>query len=81
MTARVTVLYFAQLRDWRGLAREELDTDSTTLGALYEELAARHGFGLPRARVRVAQNDVLTQWDESVSAGAVIVFLPPVSGG
>jgi molybdopterin synthase sulfur carrier subunit len=76
----VTVLYFASLREAAGRDREELPAP-TSLAALYDALRARHGFPLPRERLRVAVDGEFASWDTSVRDGAEIAFIPPVSGG
>ena len=77
---RVTVLYFASLRDAAGMASETVDAPAD-LQALYEQLRARHGFALPRERLRVAVDGAFARWDDAVRAGSEIAFIPPVSGG
>lgn len=76
----VTVLYFASLRDAAGMASESLPLPES-LPALYEALRARHGFALPRERLRVAMDGEFVAWDTPPRAGAEIAFIPPVSGG
>jgi molybdopterin synthase sulfur carrier subunit len=76
----VTVLYFASLRDAAGRESEQLPMP-TSLGALYAELRARHGFALPQERLRVAVDGAFVDWDCALREGAEIAFIPPVSGG
>lgn len=78
--ARVTVLYFASLRDGAGLASEILDHDGD-LRALYLARQARYGFVLPLERLRVAVDGAFARWDDQPQDGAEIAFIPPVSGG
>lgn len=78
--ALATVLYFASLRDAAGVASEPVDADGD-LSGLYELLRARHGFALPRERLRVAVDGEFARWDQPVRAGSEIAFIPPVSGG
>ena len=80
MSAMVTVLYFASLRDAAGVEREEVATDGD-LRALYDALRARHGFALPRERLRVAVDGAFARWDAPVRDGSEVAFIPPVSGG
>ena len=54
MTAHVTVLYFASLRDAAEVASESFETAAPDLRVLYLELRARYGFELPVDRLRVA---------------------------
>jgi molybdopterin synthase sulfur carrier subunit len=79
--ARVTVLYFASLRDAAGTAGETVASSAADLRALYGELRARHGFALPPERLRVAADGAFAHWDDPLRDGAEIVFIPPVSGG
>ena len=79
--ARVTVLYFASLRDATGVASEAIDSDAADLRALYDELRPRHGFALPADRLRVAVAGAFARWDDVLIEGSEIAFIPPVSGG
>lgn len=78
---RLTVLYFASLRDAAGTAQETVGTGAADLAALYEELHARHGFTLPRERLRVAVDGAFARWEDTPRAGTEVAFIPPVSGG
>ena len=44
---RVTVLYFASLREASGTGAEQVESDAADLHAFYLELQQRHGFKLP----------------------------------
>lgn len=79
--SRLTVLYFASLRDAAGAASESVETDAGDLRGLYEALRARHGFALPAERLRVAVDGAFARWDEAPRAGSEVAFIPPVSGG
>jgi molybdopterin synthase sulfur carrier subunit len=76
----VTVLYFASLRDTAGRDSEVLDTPDS-LPALYASLKEQHGFALTLDRLRVAVDGAFVAWDSAVADGAVVAFIPPVSGG
>jgi len=78
--AKVTVLYFASLRDAAGVASESVETD-TDLRSLYSTLRERHGFMLPVERLRVAVDGAFARWDDVVRDGSEVAFIPPVSGG
>ncbi len=79
--ARVTLLYFASLRDAAGAPSETVETSATDLAALYAELRGRHGFALPAERLRVAADGEFARWSDPVRDGAEVAFIPPVSGG
>ena len=81
MTARVTVLYFASLRDAAEVASESLETAAPDLRVLYLELRARYGFALPIEHLRVAVDGAFARWEDAPRDGSEIAFIPPVSGG
>lgn len=78
---QVALLYFASLRDAAGVASERLETQAVDLAALYAQLQGRHGFVLPRDRLRVAVDGEFARWEDPVRNGSEIAFIPPVSGG
>jgi molybdopterin converting factor subunit 1 len=77
----IEVQYFAVLRERAGTSRETVHTAAATAGELYDELAARRDFGLPRAMLRVAVNDEFADWSRPLATGDRVVFIPPVAGG
>jgi len=80
-THDIEIQYFAVLRERAGRAREKVSTAAATAAELYDELAARHDFGLPRSMLRVAVNDEFSDWSRPLAAGDRVVFIPPVAGG
>lgn len=78
--ARVTVLYFASLRDAAGCDSQMIDHEGD-LAALYQALRERHGFALPIERVRVAMEGAFADWRDHPRDGVEVAFIPPVSGG
>ena len=78
---RVNVLYFAVLREQRGLDQEVLTTSVATVRELYHELSRRHRLTVAVASLAIALNESLTGWDAALTDGDTVAFLPPVSGG
>src|SRR5690606_33549185 len=78
---RVTVEYFAVLREQRAVASETVATSARTARDLYEELRQRHGFALEAGRLRVAVNGDFAPWERELADGDRLVFIPPVAGG
>jgi molybdopterin-guanine dinucleotide biosynthesis protein A len=78
---RLTVRYFALLREQAGRGQEELLTRAQTPLELYQELRGRHGLRLLPDQLRVAVNDEFSDWQVPLRAGDTIAFLPPVAGG
>lgn len=80
-TRRVTVQYFALLREQAGRGTESLQTAARTPRELYAELAHRYPFSLDPAVLRVAINSEFADWSAPLADGDAIVFIPPVAGG
>lgn len=82
---RLTVKYFASIREAIGRGGEALDTPAATLAQLRDELVARGGAyaqSLARGKsVRVALNQVMSQEAAPLSEGCEVAFFPPVTGG
>jgi sulfur-carrier protein len=82
---KVTVKYFASIRESVGAGSESLHTDAATLSHLREELLARGGGyadALTRGRaVRVALNQVMSEESAALTEGCEVAFFPPVTGG
>ena len=77
----ITVRYYARLKEEAGVAQETLTTPATTVGELWIEVSARHGFTLEARLIKAAQADEFCPWDASLVPGALVVFMPPVAGG
>ena len=82
---KITVRYFASIREAVGQGSEAVETAATTLGALREELIARGGpyaVSLAHGRaVRMALDQVLCDDSAVLADGAEVAFFPPVTGG
>jgi molybdopterin synthase sulfur carrier subunit len=81
----IDVLYFAWVRERIGLPREKVETAAATPAALADELAAReerYALALAdRASLRVAVDQVLTDWDAPLAGAREVAFFPPMTGG
>ncbi len=77
----VKILYFAKLREARGLDEERVETLACTAAGLYEELRFRYRLPLGTDALRVAVNGDFADWTLRLSAGDEVVFIPPVAGG
>lgn len=82
---KITVKYFASIREVIGAGSELVETAAATLGDLRDELSARGGayaVALARGRaLRVAQNQVMAREDMVLQQDAEVAFFPPVTGG
>ncbi|TAE75225.1 MAG: hypothetical protein EAZ84_09795 [Verrucomicrobia bacterium] len=77
----LNVLYFAKLREARGLDEERVASLACTPAGLYAELRFRHRLPLDIDSLRVARNGDFTTWDQLLVDGDELVFIPPVAGG
>lgn len=82
---KISVRYFASIREAIGTGHEAVATSAATLGALRDELIARggaHASSLARGRaVRMALNQTLSDETADLVDGAEVAFFPPVTGG
>jgi molybdopterin synthase sulfur carrier subunit len=82
---KVTVKYFAAIREAIGQGGETLETRAATSGALRDELIARGGAyaqALARGKaVRVAVGQVMRDDAAALEDGCEVAFFPPVTGG
>jgi len=78
---RLTLEYFAQLRELAGRREQSLETTFTAVGPLYEGLRETYAFPFEASKLRVAINGDFAPWTQSLKDGDHIVFIPPVTGG
>ena len=82
---KVTVRYFASLREALGASETVPVAVGSTLGQLRDGLIARggaHAEALARGRaLRCALNQVMADEATPVPVGAEVAFFPPVTGG
>ena len=82
---KITIRYFASIREAVGKSSEVLDTGAATLAQLRDELIAGGGAGseaLARGRaVRMALNQIMSDESAALVEGCEVAFFPPVTGG
>ena len=82
---KLTVRYFASLREALGPSEVVEMASPATVGALRDQLIARggpHAKVLARGRaVRCALNQAMADESASLAEGAEVAFFPPVTGG
>ncbi len=82
---KISVRYFASIREIIGVPGESRDTKAATLAVLRDELiACGGGYAASLARgsaVRVALNQVMSDETAALEEGAEVAFFPPVTGG
>ena len=82
---KITVRYFASVREAVGQGAEQVHTCAASLAALRDELIARgpaYAEALARGRsVRMALNQVMVDESAVLAEGSEVAFFPPVTGG
>ena len=82
---KVTVKYFASIREALGQGSEAVDTNAATCAALRGELLARGGAyaqALAQGKsIRIALDQVMVPDNAELHEGAEVAFFPPVTGG
>jgi sulfur-carrier protein len=82
---KITLKYFASIRETIGQGTEAHTTSATSLQALRAELVARGGAyadALAAGKaVRVALNQLMSDESAALVDGAEVAFFPPVTGG
>lgn len=84
---KLSILYFASLRESLGTERESIDVPAgvATIAELREWLCARGGVwasALAEGRnVRAAMDQTISRHDARLHDDAEIAFFPPVTGG
>ncbi|MGH7902605.1 MAG: molybdenum cofactor biosynthesis protein MoaE [Candidatus Dormibacteraceae bacterium] len=83
MADRVRMRMFARLREQTGTGMIELDLEpGATARSAYAALRARFpALEVDQSRLRVARNQGFCEWDQALSDGDELAFIPPVSGG
>jgi sulfur-carrier protein len=78
---KVTILYFGQLKEQAGMAREVIDSKGNTVAEIYQELKERHGLSMSFDNLRAARNETFCEGTDQVMDKDVIAIMPPMSGG
>ncbi len=81
MDMKITVRYFAMLREQAQKSSEQLETNSQTPADLFLELKKKYQFTLELKSIRVAINQEYAPLDTKLTRGDELVFIPPVAGG
>ena len=78
----VRVRFLARLRELTGVETEEVKASAgARVSSVYAAMRAYHPSLPPQDGVRAALNHEFVDWDEVVSDGDEVAFIPPVSGG
>ncbi len=77
----IKILYFASLREQRGLSSESIKTECRTALELWKSISLEHKLEMNLEILKVAANDEYVDFNYHLKNGDQIVFIPPVAGG
>ena len=77
----ITVRYFAIFREQAGVGEETLTLDVETAVDVFEQTKSRHGSPEPTGHCKVAINDEMADWNDTLADGDTVLLFPPVAGG
>ncbi len=82
---KITIKFFASIRENIGIGSCAYETAALTVGQLREELIAEGGayaesLAMERS-LRMALNHIMVESDAKLNDGSEIAFFPPVTGG
>jgi molybdopterin converting factor subunit 1 len=80
-TRRLTVRFFALLREQAGCRELTLDTAAANPAELYAELSRNLGLQVPAGILAFAVNERYATADRVLAEGDRVTFIPPVAGG
>ena len=78
---RVTVKFFALLREQARCDALTLETFAPSPAALYEELRRTHALTVPAKILSYAVNERYVPADTPLREGDRVAFIPPIAGG
>ncbi|GIW21401.1 MAG: molybdopterin synthase sulfur carrier subunit [Candidatus Sericytochromatia bacterium] len=78
---KITLKYFAKLKDDIGKSSETLEIEAKTLSDVYDFISNKYSLSLSKEFLKVALNDEFSDWDTEIEDSDTIVFIPPVAGG
>lgn len=77
----IKVLFFGKLKEVWLTGQLTVQTESSNIEELYQELLDTAVYEPFKASIKVACNDEFCDWDSTIENGDEIAFLPPASGG
>ncbi len=78
---RISVQYYAILREQSAIEQEIVETQVEIVKELYQNLNQKYNFSLQLKYLRVSINNIFVSWDTPLQNGDKVVFISPVSGG
>ena len=78
---KVTIKYFAAMRECCGKSEEILETQAINPKQLFGQICGLYPITLALDTLKVAVNEVYVDFDTPLSEMDTVVFIPPLAGG
>ncbi len=78
---KLTIKYFASLREQAKKSEEVLDVDLNSPRDIYNFLCDKYGFSLAAEKLKVSINNEYSSMESALNENDTLVFIPPVAGG
>ena len=78
---KVTVKYFAAVREATGKNEEVVETTAKNPSELLDQLKRQYPINFQESDLKVALNEEYVAFSNSLQEQDTIVFMPPVAGG
>lgn len=78
---KVTLRYFAVLKDDTQKSEEIFVTEAENIRELFAEIQEKYAISLREELIKVAVNQEYRDFNAPIACGDEIVFIPPVAGG
>ncbi len=78
---KVTIKYFAALREKANKSEEILEGEYENAHELYDYVNELYSIGMCKSHLQVAINEEYEDFTTTLKDGDVVVFIPPVAGG
>jgi len=81
MKTKVTLKYFAMLRDHTKKSEEEIEGTFSNAHELFELICSNYQVKLDKSQFKVAINECYEDFNTVLENGDTVAFIPPVAGG
>ncbi len=78
---KITIKYFAAMREAVGKSKEIINTTAKTPSELLQQLKQRYIIDFKESDLKVALNEEYTLFSSPLTERDTVVFIPPVAGG
>ena len=78
---KLTIKYFAALREKANKSEEIIEGDFKSASELYDHVNELYSLDMSKCHLQVAINEEYQEFESILNDGDTVVFIPPVAGG